>query len=413
MKFFQKFLLAFSLFLVFAAITAFFLFFATLIDSGYFASWGESSNVSGSNSRPLSELVGPRFLFQERVVEIVLFWWVFFFGAAIGSFLNVVVWRMPRGKTIVWKGSFCPRCRADIRFRDNIPIAGWWMLKGKCRKCELPIPVRYPLVEFITGILVFGLFLLTTQTDGWVYPMAELKFSGWHFWLLDQFVGTMVVVPLYHVFLLSVFITAWWIRVDGAKFPWLLFAITICFGVIYPALLAISGPLWSLYSVNLTFPGSKMIFFPEQAEPAFSLTTVGLLMARQVGFAVAGGLAGAVVTWILVLINNNLFQNFPAIDGDVATIQSEEGETILGEDVRNPPYKWELALFYSLVGLYCGGSLLISFLFVHLTLTILIGFCFPSAHRLSGRSAWLVLPFSLIGSFAGWRVVWNWISSAL
>lgn len=68
-------------------------------------------------------------------------------GAAIGSFLNVVVWRLPRGESVVRPPSACPRCGRPVRPRDNLPVLGWLLLRGRCRDCAEPISVRYPLVE--------------------------------------------------------------------------------------------------------------------------------------------------------------------------------------------------------------------------------------------------------------------------
>lgn len=76
-------------------------------------------------------------------------------GLAIGSFLNVVIWRVPRGESVVSPASACPRCETAIRARDNVPVLGWLLLRGRCRDCGEPISPRYPLVEAATG-LAFG-----------------------------------------------------------------------------------------------------------------------------------------------------------------------------------------------------------------------------------------------------------------
>lgn len=76
-------------------------------------------------------------------------------GLAIGSFLNVVVWRVPRGESVVSPPSACPRCGNAIRPRDNVPVVGWLLLRGRCRDCGNPISVRYPLVE-AGNALLFG-----------------------------------------------------------------------------------------------------------------------------------------------------------------------------------------------------------------------------------------------------------------
>ncbi len=74
-------------------------------------------------------------------------------GLLIGSFLNVVVWRVPRGESVVSPPSACPACGHAIRPRDNVPVLGWLLLRGRCRDCRAPISVRYPLVEISSGVL--------------------------------------------------------------------------------------------------------------------------------------------------------------------------------------------------------------------------------------------------------------------
>ena len=74
-------------------------------------------------------------------------------GFAVGSFLNVVVYRVPRHLSIVRPPSFCPRCQTPVRPRDNVPVVSWVILGGHCRTCGEPISVRYPLVETGTGLL--------------------------------------------------------------------------------------------------------------------------------------------------------------------------------------------------------------------------------------------------------------------
>ena len=74
-------------------------------------------------------------------------------GLLIGSFLNVVIWRVPRKLSVVRPPSHCPQCETPIRPRDNIPVVSWMVLGGKCRHCGNPIAVRYPLVEASCGVL--------------------------------------------------------------------------------------------------------------------------------------------------------------------------------------------------------------------------------------------------------------------
>lgn len=78
------------------------------------------------------------------------------FGLVVGSFLNVVIHRVPLRQSIVWPSSRCPNCGAEIKSFDNVPLLSYLLLRGKCRECKAPISPRYPLVEALTGVL-FGL----------------------------------------------------------------------------------------------------------------------------------------------------------------------------------------------------------------------------------------------------------------
>lgn len=78
------------------------------------------------------------------------------FGLAVGSFLNVVIYRVPRNKSIVSPSSTCPSCSTPIANRDNIPVVSWVVLRGRCRTCHVRISAQYPLVELLTAALFAG-----------------------------------------------------------------------------------------------------------------------------------------------------------------------------------------------------------------------------------------------------------------
>jgi leader peptidase (prepilin peptidase)/N-methyltransferase len=84
-------------------------------------------------------------------------------GLVVGSFLNVVIYRVPEGRSIVSPRSSCPGCGHPISPRDEIPVLSWVLLRGRCRHCSMNIPGRYPLVELLTG----GLYLLVALRFGW------------------------------------------------------------------------------------------------------------------------------------------------------------------------------------------------------------------------------------------------------
>jgi leader peptidase (prepilin peptidase)/N-methyltransferase len=92
-------------------------------------------------------------------------------GLAVGSFANVVIHRVPRRESVVRPGSRCPACATPVAWRDNLPLLGWLALRGRCRSCRAPIPVRYPLVELGMGLLWFVVTLrLVSAGLGWAVP---------------------------------------------------------------------------------------------------------------------------------------------------------------------------------------------------------------------------------------------------
>jgi len=90
------------------------------------------------------------------------------YGLVIGSFLNVVIWRVPRHESLVKPGSHCPGCAAPIAPRDNIPVLSWLLLRGRCRNCGEPISIRYPFVELLTAVLFAAVG--ARFYDSWALP---------------------------------------------------------------------------------------------------------------------------------------------------------------------------------------------------------------------------------------------------
>jgi leader peptidase (prepilin peptidase)/N-methyltransferase len=114
------------------------------------------------------------------------------FGACVGSFLNVVIHRLPRGLSVVSPPSSCPSCDHRIRPWENVPVLGWLFLRGRCSACAAPISARYPLVEFGTGLLAvaslwsFGLTLQAAMSFVLLACMLAIAFIDWEHMIIPD-----------------------------------------------------------------------------------------------------------------------------------------------------------------------------------------------------------------------------------
>ncbi|MDO4944863.1 MAG: prepilin peptidase [Ruminococcus sp.] len=96
---------------------------------------------------------------QLMIYYTVMYIFVFLFGACIGSFLNVCIYRLPTGESLIKRNSHCMTCGEEIKHRDLIPIVSWCLLKGKCRNCGAKISPRYTVVELLNAVLYLLVFL--------------------------------------------------------------------------------------------------------------------------------------------------------------------------------------------------------------------------------------------------------------
>ena len=95
-------------------------------------------------------------------------------GLLVGSFLNVVVWRVPRGESVVRPPSHCPACGNPVRPRDNVPVVSWLLLRGRCRDCREPISARYPLVELLTA----SVWVVLADRIGFSWDLPAFLYLG-------------------------------------------------------------------------------------------------------------------------------------------------------------------------------------------------------------------------------------------
>ena len=117
------------------------------------------------------------------IPEWIIILFVFAFGISVGSFLNVVVYRLPRDKSLIHPPSSCPSCGMRIKFYDNIPLLSWLLLRCKCRNCKAPISSRYFIIEFFTGLIfvaVYVIYFLTPMRSG----LGGFFEGGWLIYLV-------------------------------------------------------------------------------------------------------------------------------------------------------------------------------------------------------------------------------------
>lgn len=192
-------------------------------------------------------------------LELPLFFcavFAFIFGLIIGSFLNVVIHRVPRGMSIVFPGSHCASCGARIRAFDNVPLVSYALLRGRCRACRARISGAYPMVELLTG-LMFATLTLKTGPSWEVLP--EFVFASVMIALLfidarHHILPNVITYPAFVLMLAVATARAGW----GDQTPWT-FEITIIFpdlqAVFTPRLAALFGAL----IFALAAPGFRLL----------------------------------------------------------------------------------------------------------------------------------------------------------
>jgi len=154
-------------------------------------------------------------LLLARGAEVIIVLWVLWASCSIGSFLNVVAWRMPRGQSIGGR-SICPHCGSKLPARDNIPVLSYLALGGRCRACAASISIRYPLVELLVGVSItavvvgelFGFSLPHRSVHDLVRPSWAVPVSA-----------PLVATTIHHAVALSVVWACGVIRLDGYQLP--------------------------------------------------------------------------------------------------------------------------------------------------------------------------------------------------
>lgn len=189
---------------------------------------------------------------------------IFVFGCCIGSFLNVVIYRLPREKSLVTPPSACPSCGRHIHFYDNIPLASWLVLGRKCRYCKVSISPRYFIIELLTAVVFLGLFILYFQLD-FRDGLKPFLGGGWFIYLL-------------HIIMLGAFIAASGIDLEHWIIP-----LSICW------LVTAAGFIGSTAGVYIIDPAMIREY---SLLPSASANT---------GAMAVGAIAGLVISFVLIM----------------------------------------------------------------------------------------------------------------
>lgn len=255
-------------------------------------------------------------------------WLVFFFaiGASVGSFLNVVVYRMPLDLSIARPGSHCPSCKHPLAWYDNLPIIAWFFLGGKCRYCKTGFSFRYPFVELLTACLFVGLY--------WAYFMGSIR-SG-----LPPFEEGGWIIYLGHISLIGMLLAASLIDAEHFIIP-----LPICYFIVVVGLViaAVAGQIVDV--------------------PAEKFWRVGPYALARSGAAGLGATIGLAVSFCLLkagLIKRSFYEFEQAVrqaeknEREVDTEKLEEQIQIRREMVR------EMAFLVPVVLLAWGSMVLLT-----------------------------------------------------
>ena len=196
---------------------------------------------------------------QEWIVLI----FVFSMGCCIGSFLNVVIYRLPREKSLVSPGSACPACGKSIRFYDNIPLVSWLSLGAKCRHCQAPVSARYFVIELLTGSVFAGVFIAYFHV-GIVRDMPSLLTAG-------------AVLYLVHMILISALIASSAIDLELWIIP-----LSICWFVTGTSIVGVTAVAGALANT-----GPLPSILPK-ANPVTGALAVGALIGLGISLVLLG-----------------------------------------------------------------------------------------------------------------------------
>jgi prepilin signal peptidase PulO-like enzyme (type II secretory pathway) len=232
--------------------------------------------------------------------NVILAFWLFAMGAAIGSFVNVVVYRLPAGLSLIRPGSFCPTCKHPVRWHDNLPILGWLVLRGKCRDCRSPIAARYPAVEGVAAAMFLAIGVCELLLGGANLPLRPEVLFGEVFRPRPD-AAQLAGILAYHLLFLSTLLAAMLIEYDGQRIPRQLWLPAMAIGGLAP----LAWP-WLHPVPAALLPADWMGGLADVAAGAGAGAMLGWLAQPVVGRRYAAGFS-------LALIGTGLFLGWQSV----------------------------------------------------------------------------------------------------
>lgn len=286
---------------------------------------------------------------DPRLLMLLMAAWApalaFLFGALWGSFANVVIYRVPRDLSVVRPGSRCPGCEAPIAWYDNIPIASYLVLRGRCRRCGAKIPLRYLVVELLAGVMSFALYMQHV-----LRPLVQGGAPALGAWLLWLCFGLALMIVTYTDIDL-------WVIPDEVVLP--VAALGLIAAAVDPAVLGV-GLVEGLVAATagyLLIAGLRWIYLRWRGLEALGLGDGKLLLmigafcgARGLIWALAAGaIQGLLVAVPLLVLGKRLAtSDLQEVHGDDPELGAD-GEGVMGARVPFGPFLAIAAFEYMLI----------------------------------------------------------------
>ena len=282
-----------------------------------------------------------------RTIEGMTAFLFFGLGAAVGSFLNVVVYRMPLGISLVFQRSRCPGCGTQIAGRDNMPILGWLMLGGRCRACQAAISLRYPTIEMIVGAFFLLFYFVELVSGGINLPNRVPNMYAGVVWIVFYTKWDLITIYLFHCVMLCLLLALALVDFDRKRLPikaivqfLLLLAIPAIFFhhlllvKIPQTIFGVTMPVWSQGLVTVA-AGASLGLLAAQAVSYVCRRWTALDKSDEYHFAAGLVLVGVALGWQAVL-TTLLFACVLKLVWSLLPIRAQRKEPLATENMTIP-----------------------------------------------------------------------------